>query len=307
MVKSRGIAGFAAVAALVAGVAACSSPGSGGQGGAVNSSSTPGGNAPASPVATVPAGQLIKPGSLTACIDPPFEPMQYYNSGNQLTGVDNDLMAGVSQRLGLTFNPVVTDYATVVASLESGKCDVIVSDQYVTPERTKQVNMVAYAKANETLIVPSGNPSHVTDKDHLCGLSVAGESGGLEIDILKSASAACVSSGRKQIDIQQYAKSPQALQAVLSGHADVWMASQLTALTLKSKQHLAIDLLPPFDTPGTTKGLVAMSFVKSKTALLNAVLAAMTAMTKDGSYAAIFKNYSVPDIMVNPPYLVSQS
>jgi polar amino acid transport system substrate-binding protein len=318
MAMSRGIACITAAVALMVGLSACSSSGSGGSSasagpttpaatsGTAAASVTPSDTASVSgAIPSVPADQLISAGSLTACIDPPFEPMQYYVNGNQLTGVDNDLMVGVSKLLKLNFKPIVTDYATVVASLQSGKCDVIVSDQYVTPDRLKQVNMVAYAKANETLIVPSGNPKHVVDKDHLCGLSVAGEAGGLEIDILKAESTTCTKNGQKKIDIQQYAKSPQALQGLLSGHADVWMASQLTALTLKTKQHLNIDLLKPFDTPGTTKGLVAIAFVKSKTALMNAVLAATTAMSKDGSYAAIFNKYQVPDIMVNPAYQVT--
>lgn len=289
-------AAVAAMAAVVAGVAGCGSSGPG---------STAAPSPAASAVATVPASALVHAGQLTECVDLPFEPLQYSTASAKFTGLDIDLMTSVAQRLGLTSNPVNTDYATVVAALESGKCDVIVSDQYVTPQRQQQVNMVAYWKSNETLIVPAGNPKHITGENSLCGLAAAGEAGGLEIDIMKTLSTACTKAGKPAIQIQQYAKSPDALQAVLSGHADVWMASELTAATLKQADSIQVQILPPFTTPSTVNGLVAMSFVKSRPAVMNAVLKALGSMAKDGTYQKLFAKYHMTSLMVNPPALTT--
>ena len=294
--RGRISAAVAAMAAIVAGATGCASSGSGG---AAAPSPT------ASVVSTIPSSALVHSGQLTECVDLPFEPLQYSTPDAKFTGLDIDLMTGVAQRLGLTSNPVNTDYATVVAALDSGKCDVIVSDQYITPQRQQQVNMVAYWKSNETLIVPSGNPKHVTGENGLCGLAAAGEAGGLEIDIMKTLSTACTKAGKKPIQIQQYAKSPDALQAVLSGHADVWMASELTAATLQKADSIKVQILTPFTTPATVGGLVAMSFVKSKPAVMNAVLKALAAMTQDGSYQKLFAKYHMTSLMVNPPKLTT--
>jgi polar amino acid transport system substrate-binding protein len=289
---------------VVALAAAC---GSSSSGGGTTGGSSPGTGSTANTVASIPSSDLVHSGQLTSCVDVPFEPLQYYTNGKQFTGMDIDLLTGVAQRLGLSSNPVNTDYATVVASLQSGKCDVIVSDQYVTPAREKQVNMVAYWKSNETVIVPSGNPKHITDQNHLCGLSVAGESGGLEVSIMQALSKKCQSSGQQPIQIQQYAKSPQALQALLSGHADAWMASVLTAATIQATGNAKISLLAPFSTPDTVNGLVAMSFVKSKPQVMQAVLKALHAMVSDGSYDRVFTKYHMTKLEVKPPYLVNTS
>jgi polar amino acid transport system substrate-binding protein len=237
----------------------------------------------------------------------PFEPLQYYKNGKTFTGLDIDLLTGIASRLGLTSNPVNTDYNTVVAALESGKCDLIVSDQYVTAARQKQVNMVAYWKSNETVIVPAGNPKHVTDEKHLCGLSVAGENGGLEIQILQGLSKTCQHNGQKPIDIQQDAKSPQALQALLSGHVQAWMASELTAETIQATGHVAMQILKPFPTPATVGGLVAMSFVKARPTVMNAVLKALAAMQSDGAYKSVFATYKMSALMVSPHLVNSTS
>lgn len=255
---------------------------------------------PGGPVTTVKSRALVAPGHLTACMDWPFAPMQYQNPNGELTGLDMELFKEVAARLNLKPTPRNSNFDTIVAALKSGKCDLIWADQYVTAEREQQLDMVPYWRAKETLIVPQGNPLNIKSRHELCGLAAAGQSGGTEIEILRSLSESCQKAGKEPIRIRQYPKSPEALQALLSGHVDVWMASLLTASAIKKQsQEAPIALLGSF-TVTEEGGLVAISFDKGRPQVKDAVVKALNSMVEDGTYKSIFQRYGLTEIMETP-------
>jgi polar amino acid transport system substrate-binding protein len=293
--RLRGLATCGVVVLVAAAAAACSS-------GDADSSSTP--SASVAKVGSIPSAELTANGTLTACTNYPFQPMQYQNSDGGLEGVDIELLKGAAARLGLEFNAVNTDFTSEISSLQSGKCDLIAAQQYVTAERLAQVDMMQYWKTTEAIVVPSGNPAKIEGYDKLCGFSTAAATGTLEAKLLKAASDTCVADGKKPIDIQLYANQPTAMQALLTGHAQSWMASLLTATVANQQHNAKLETLTPFS-PASGGGIVSMSFDKKRPGVSQEVLKALQSMYADGSYQKIFAKYEVSSILAEPVMVTS--
>jgi polar amino acid transport system substrate-binding protein len=273
---------LALAASLVMAMSAC------GEDETTEPSATP--TAEVSTVATVPTDELVRPGRLVACMDMPYPPMQYFDEQGDPIGVDVDLLTELSARLGL--EPVFQNsvYDTIIAALKSGKCDLIWADQLITPEREAELTMLPYWKSSEVFIVVKGNPEGITDPESLCGRSAAGQSGALEIDALEGFSEDCEAAGQEPIDIQQFQKSPDAMQALQAGHVDVYVASLVTGSYLVDQTGDQFEISYSF---GLTEGnLVGISSMPENTGLSSAVDTALQSMVEDGTYQSILEKYN---------------
>jgi polar amino acid transport system substrate-binding protein len=240
-------------------------------------------------VAQVPADQIIRPGRLTACMDMPYPPLQYFDDQGNPIGVDVELLNEIAKRLGLEAVIENSVYDTIVAALKSGKCDVIMADQLITADRQKELNMLPYWKSAEVFVVPKGNPKAITDATTLCGHSAAGQTGALEIDALHKFDTDCKSAGKPGIDIQEFPKATDALQALQSGHVDVDVTSLATGgyFVLQNPDQFEIG----YHFALTGDNLVGISNLPDKQALGDAVKAAMDSIEQDGTYASILAKY----------------
>lgn len=249
-------------------------------------------------VATIPSDKLVRPGRLTVCVDMPFPPMQYFDAQGEPAGLDVDLMHEVSARLGLQADVQNSVFDTIIAALKAGKCDVIWADQFITPPRQQQVDMLAYLKTLESLVVPKGNPKGVKDAESLCALKAAGQTGGSEIKLLQNLDAKCKAAGKPGIDIQQFPKSPDALNALRAGHVDVWVASTLTAAYWVKQSTGQFEVSSNF--PIADSGTVGISFNKQVPEVEDAVKKALGAIVQDGTYDKLFAKYGLDSVKLQP-------
>ena len=85
--------------------------------------------------------QLVTPGKLTVAIYeyPPFS----VTSGNEIGGVDGDILQSIAKSACLTLAPVVVDPAATIQYVISGKADIAGGDWYRTAERAKVLGLSA--------------------------------------------------------------------------------------------------------------------------------------------------------------------
>src|SRR6266487_4363942 len=78
----------------------------------------------------------IKPGVLKVAIQPyaPYTALV----GNKLTGLDSDIINAVADKLGLKVEAQVTDFAGMLASVQSHRVDITIGGVAWTAERQKQ-------------------------------------------------------------------------------------------------------------------------------------------------------------------------
>lgn len=252
----------------------------------------------ASVVATVPDGQLITPGKLTICSDIPYPPLEFFDQNGNPTGSDIDLGAEIARRLGLEEVVNNTVFDTIIPALLGGKCDVIISDQNITADRVKQVDMIPYFNAGQAFLVATGNPENLQTTTDLCGKKVAAETGTTEVDYVQGTgdykgqglSAACTSAGKPAIDMHQFDKDSDAILALSSGQVDVYFADYPVVANYANARPDAFQVAP---IPQLAPALVGMSVPNDAghKGLEQAVQAALVSMINDGTYLNILKNY----------------
>ena len=263
----------------------------------------------ATPVANVPSDQLAFAGKLVICSDIPYPPQEFFDANGNPTGSDIEIGQGIAAKLGLTPQIENSVFDTIIAAVTTGKCDIIVSAQNITPARVAQVDMIPYFTAGQSFVVAKGNPKNINTTDDLCGKSIAAETGTTEIDYLdgtgdyvgKGLSAACVSKGLAAITASEYQKDSDALAALSSGNVDAYFADSPVAgyYTVEHPDQFQLSGVPPLDT-----ALEGISVPKDKTALRDGVVAALKAMMADGSYQQILSSYALDTGALTPADVV---
>jgi polar amino acid transport system substrate-binding protein len=240
-------------------------------------------------VASVPQDELVLPGKLVACMDMPYPPMQFYDEQGNPVGIDVELLTEAAARIGL--EPVYQNsvYDTIITALKTGKCDVIWADQLITPEREAELTMIPYWKSAEVFIVAKGNPAGISSEADLCGKSAGGQSGALEINALEDFSKKCQAQGKEPIDIQAFPKSPDALQALQSGHVDVYVTGIGTGSYMVKQTPDQFEISYTWDI--TDQNVVGVSVMPENTGLAEALRTALQSMVDDGTYDSVFEKW----------------
>lgn len=158
-------------------------------------------------VALIPPDKLSQKGRLMICSDIPYPPQEFFDDQGNPQGVDIDLGAEIANRLGLKVQFVNSVFDTIIAAVNGGKCDIIMSAMNITDTRKKQVSMIPYFQAGQALMVVKGNPKNINGPIDLCGQPVAVESGTTNADWLQSAGD-YKDKGGMVIECQKAGKNP---------------------------------------------------------------------------------------------------
>jgi polar amino acid transport system substrate-binding protein len=254
---------------------------------------TPGGT----PSATIPDAELIFPGKLIICSDLPYPPQEFFDDQGNPIGSDVEIGQEIATRLGLTPEIQNSVFDTIIAALTGGKCDIIISAQNITSDRTKQVNMIPFFQAGQSFVVAKGNAVGIKTQDDLCGKKIAAETGTTEVDYLKGTgdykgqglSAACTTAGKAAITTKSFGKDSDALLALQSGQVDAYFADSPVA------GYYTVQHPDQFELSGVTLGVALEGISVPKDDAHKdvgaAVQATLIAMINDGKYLEILTKY----------------
>ncbi len=246
-------------------------------------------------IANVPKDQLIFADKLVICSDIPYPPQEFFDDQGVAIGSDIEIGQEIAKRLGLTPEIQNSVYATIIAAVTGGKCDIIISAQNITADRVKQVDMIPFFQAGQAFVVPKGNTKAIKTQDDLCGKAIAAETGTTEVDFLNGTgdykgqglSAACQKKGLPAITVKEFPKDSDALLALQSAQADAYFADSPVA------GYYTVQHPDQFELSGLELGvaLEGISVPKDKTGLRDAVQQALVSMIDDGAYGSILKKY----------------
>ena len=302
----KGIVGFTALMLVVL-LAACAGASSNG-GDAASSSAA----AMPTPVAQVAAENLVRANYLTVCSDIPYPPQEYYDENGEPKGVDIDISNELGNRLGLKVQYVNTVFDTIIAAVTSGKCDIIVSAMNITTDRNKQVSMIPYFEAGQSLVVVKGNPEKISGVMDLCGKSVAAESGTTEVDYIqgsgdyegKGLMQQCEAAGKDAINLVITQKDSDALQQLQTGKVAAYSTDSPVAA------YYTVENPDKFEVAGgvfesVPEGIAMPCNAEDCTSaplstVGTAVKAALMSMIQDGTYQKILDQWNLGSSGVTP-------
>jgi len=257
-------------------------------------SSAPSAAASEPPASIVPLpsdAALTVPGKLVICSDIPYPPLEYFDATGNPIGSDIEIGQEIARRIGLDAVINNTVFDTIIPALIGGKCDIIISDQNITADRVKQVDMIPYFQAGQSFVVAVGNPAGITTTDSLCGKKVAAETGTTEVDYMnKTLTPACTAKGLPAIDAKTFGKDSDALLALQSGQVDAYFADTPPAAyyTIQHPDQFVLAPIPPL-----APAFAGISVLKSNIGLRDTVQSVLVGMINDGTYLTILKKNAV--------------
>ena len=240
--------------------------------------------------------------------------MKSYDENGNPVGLDIDIGTEIATRLGLQDQLVNSVFDTIIAAVTSGKCDIILSDTNITADRQKQISMILYFQAGQSILVAKGNPKNINAPTDLCGQSVAAESGTTEVDYLqgtgdykgKGLAADCTKAGKPAVNVVVTQKDSDALQQLQAGKVAAYFADTPVAAYYAAQHPDQFQLVGQADRAGTGRHRRSMRRAADCTSapltpLGQAVQTALKSMMADGTYAKILDKYGAKRSAVTLP------
>lgn len=269
-----------------------------------HSSPSPSAVAASSPTPSpiTPPTNLVVPGTITFLSDTTYPPQESIDPSTQkAVGFDIDIAQAIAAKMGLTARIQQTDSSLIVGALLAKKGDAIISALQITADLERQVALVAYFQAGQSILVRKGNPGNISGLADLCGKKVSVQVQSPEESSIDEANAGPCKSN--PINKQIYPVDLQAVAILKQGGVDAALDDSPVAAYFVKQTPDQLDLAgAPFKI--NPEGIA----IDPKNGdLLKAVQQAMLAIYQDGSYKQILTKWNLldgeipaADIVVNP-------
>jgi polar amino acid transport system substrate-binding protein len=221
--------------------------------------------------------------SFKFCDNPTFPPMESTTTGGKPVGFDIDMANALAQQMGGKATYVFSSFSGLLPALSAGRCDVVISGIFITPDRVKQFPAIAYMNSHRALVVAGGNPKHISSPNALKGKSVAVQAGTKYQQYLQGLQK------KLGFTLRSYPGDTDAIGQILVGRSDA-VLTQDTEAAYQMSQHsgkVAIGyLFPQTDKFGV--------YYKRGAAIGGQIKTALAALKKNGTMASLAKKYNIP-------------
>src|SRR6202012_4756375 len=116
-----------------------------------------------------------------------------FKDGADLKGLDPDLAKAVAGVLGLKAELNLIPFAAALTGLQANKYDISYGEFYVTAERLKVADFVTDWQDYSSFLVKKAGEYKPTKLEEICGHTVGGMAGSIELETLNAASKKCSS------------------------------------------------------------------------------------------------------------------
>ena len=243
----------------------------------------------ATPASITPPPAIAQAGKIVFCSDIAFPPFESYAPGNKPVGAEIDLGAALAKLMGVKASWRNTGFDGIIPALQAKNCDAIISGLYDKPSRRKVLDFVDYALIGNSIVVPKGNPHHVTSLSGLSGLKVGVQSGSTLRLQLVAANKKIAAAGKPEMKIQSYPHDSDAFQQLIAGNVDAYYTVTSTAAYYGKKTGGKTEIAGP-QISALPFGIATL---KDDKALHQAFAQGLAQLRKSGQYLAILKKWGV--------------
>ncbi|WFB05854.1 bifunctional serine/threonine-protein kinase/transporter substrate-binding domain-containing protein [Streptomyces sp. LX-29] len=237
-------------------------------------------------------------GIITVGSDTAYAPMEFVRDG-EVVGVDVDLANALGGVLGVRFVFQDAVYDTLLAGLQTGRFDLVMSA--MTDNRARQegleegkktgsgVDMIDYFSSGSTLVVRKGNPQGIEKLDDLSGRTVAVQRGTFGHALLDGLN----NKVRKKLRIREFDASAEIYNDVANGRSAACV-HDFPVAAHTAATHSGGDALE-LTGEQIDAAFYGIAVVKTGTVLRDAVRKALDSLIASGEYARILKKWHVED------------
>lgn len=227
-----------------------------------------------------------------------YAPAEFVGSdGKTLEGFEIDLTRALARVMGLQADIRNSTFDSIIPSVGT-KFDVGISAFTINEERMKQVNMVSLYDSGRAFGVAKGNPKNV-DPQHLCGHSVAVQTGSLHEEVMTDEASHCDSD--EKLTLQSYKNQTDASTAVVGRKADVMVADSPVVSYAVNQSQGRLDTVGTIVNRAPKSAIVA----QNNQPLAEAIRAATQELIDNGTMKTIMeawanKGSEIPEAQINP-------
>lgn len=232
----------------------------------------------------VPAGLRID-GGLRIGTDPAYQPFQFRDSQNRLTGVEVQLLMAVAALLDLTPVFIAEAYSAVDNGVLAGRLDIGASAVTLSPEQSLATDAVRYLDTSLRLARPTGSALTL---EGLCGSRIAVREGSPVLSLLDTATEQCRASGQPPVAAVARFTQVDLTRALLTGQADGLLADAPVVVSAVNSHPTELEAAPGESSPAT---LVLLTPPRGTLAPL--VAAAIDSLIASGEYVTILRSFGV--------------
>lgn len=226
-------------------------------------------------------------GTLTVAMDLHYPPTSFLAPDNTTAvGYNPDIANLLGKIMGLKIQIKNVSFDSIIAGIQGGRYDFTATNMSATPERLKVLDMISYWSDGSSLLVPKGNPQHLSPNDQsMCGHKIAVTAGTTQQEEhLPRISAACKAAGKPAVD-QVVLPDVQAALTQLNSHrieAVFYDTPQLAWAALQQPSSFEL-VTPQYKKPSGENDLVFIGLNKDST-LTPALHAAMQSAINGPKY-----------------------
>jgi len=241
-------------------------------------------------------------GAIVAAIVPNYPPLEMRDpASNKLTGFDVELGEALAKSLGVKMEWQETSFDQMLASVRTGRVDIILSGMSDLATRQDTATFVDYLRSGSQFFTQASRAAEFSSPDRLCGKSVgASRRTALVNDIKEFSDRECVAKNKPAINVVGTEGSADARTQLRQGRIDAAMQGGETLPYIMAQEP---DTYALIGTP-VRYTLMGIATGKEATELQGALQDGLKKMVADGSYAKLLEKWSltpsgVPDITVN--------
>lgn len=226
--------------------------------------------------------------TIVAAADPSLVPYNFLgDDGKTWDGLNIDLAAALSDKLGETITFESAGFDTIIPGLASGRYDMALTGMFDTLEREKTVDFVDYL-AVENNFLTQKRFRDIADMDDLCGLTVGIPGGAFEASLLADASTKCTDAGSPAITVSEFADLDATVLALVSGRIDATPNDSAANAFILASNKDTLKVSGGY----LNEGYFAAAFPK-KSELTTKVQDAFNSIIADGTYATILTKWGI--------------
>jgi ABC-type amino acid transport substrate-binding protein len=233
----------------------------------------------------------VNSGTLTIGSDLTYPPYAFLD-GEEPSGFDADMGRALAEEMGLEAEFDDTRFEQLIAGLQGGTFDIVLSALYITSERAEVIDYIPYTTTGTSIIVRSDDEARPATPEDLCGMRVASISGSAILpDLRGPVSDECVAAGEDPLDIREFPTDPEATQALVAGNADVLLTDAAVAQVTVDRQDgveiSSTEILYPIP--------VGIGLQQGSDELQSAVESALDALREGGRYQELLDKYNLEE------------
>lgn len=246
--------------------------------------------------------EIREAGRIAIAMDthPPYRTIE---ESGEITGIDPDLQAALSEHLGVPFEPETTSgLDAMLTGMLSGRFDAFNGPVRVTPERQEDFDTIVWMTTRTSYLYLTEREEELGDPEALCGARVAGVSGSVTESQLELYTEWCEDNGLEAPEYIGLEDTNATVLAINSDRADFAGTTQAAAIDIQAESPGDYEYIAQSDEQGAGVDQLAM-FIPKDSGLAEVMFAAFEEIFANGDYEEVMTDWDIMDTAVEEPVL----